>query len=174
MKRNIRLLLFILIALTAIAGAIFLDMRYKTNQPPDLKVFASDECDETLWEHVWKPGRLVRIADCISVTGVIVAKKPDDDGDIHYRLRLDKEYNVLLNDYNIRLQDSCLVVEVICYYPPQKPAAIRSCQGYENDVNTPEVGKRVKVTGTFVSDSNNGWNEIHPASSIRVLEDFFF
>ncbi len=61
----------------------------------------SAACDETLWNHVYKPSRLVVQEKCVTVTGTIVdatanqkthrkdGVRHEPDGDIHGWLKLD-------------------------------------------------------------------------------------
>jgi hypothetical protein len=37
-------------------------------------------------------------------------------------------------------------------------------------VQLPQIGERVKVTGSYVVDIHNGWKEIHPVSGIEQIK----
>jgi hypothetical protein len=77
--------------------------------------------------------------------GVIASSAPMSDGDCHIKVKVDAEYR--------GLGGSSLVTEVI----PKHRLPI------------PKVGSRVSVTGTWVRDVPNGWNELHPVWSFEVL-----
>jgi hypothetical protein len=70
------------------------------------------------------------------------------DGDVHVDLRPDPGYEHLLSDGNARVGGN-LVVEII----PQD----------RSRVAVPAEGARIEVVGPWVSDTQHGWNEIHPA-----------
>ena len=144
-----------------------------------LAIFASlsishtqNPCDGSLWKHVWKPSRLSIIDSCRTVTGVIVQRIPVPDGDEHLRLRLDPGQPDLLNEQNVKGEDSCLVLEIICHHIVLRPAARSYCKGCRNNVKVPKKGAHVRVTGTYVTDNekHHGWREIHPVYSIESIK----
>jgi hypothetical protein len=149
-------------------------------------------CDESLWNHVWYPSRLQVIDRCRVVTGVVENVSIRGDGDEHINLKLDSEYTNLLNQKNIDEQYGDLVLEVICKRPIRKMdefivctkedvneeghikvigacvLAFNACNGFKQDFEI-HVGEHVKVTGAYVLDSEHGWNEIHPITSIMKI-----
>lgn len=127
-------------------------------------------CDTTLWEHVYHAKRLVVIESCKSVTGVIISKKKEKDGDFHIRLRLDAGQEHLLNNKNYRNQDSCLILEPICVNEVTQENAKAACTGFINQVVIPKKGQHVRVTGAYVLDAKHGWTEIHPITKIEILK----
>ena len=67
-------------------------------------------CDATLWDHVYKPQRLIVKQKCISVAGTIVdatngkrhdGVRKEGDGDTHGWLKVDPQLRNLLNAGNI-------------------------------------------------------------------------
>ena len=72
------------------------------------------QCDQSLWEYVYNPGRLRVLEACISVTGTVEEVRKEADGDVHIRFRLDQEFESLLNEKNISRQQGDLVLEPIC------------------------------------------------------------
>jgi hypothetical protein len=48
-------------------------------------------------------------------------------------------------------------------------AAKAPCSGFHPQITIPGVGDRVRVTGAYVTDRDNGWNEIHPVMRIELL-----
>ena len=126
-------------------------------------------CDTSLWHHVYHQKRLVLKETCKEVLGTVISKKKEDDGDYHIKLRLDKGQAHLLNEKNLTIQDSCLVIEIICANGIKQKNAVECCQGFLNTIPIPKKGQHIKVTGSFVEDKKHGWNEIHPVSSIEVL-----
>ncbi len=126
-------------------------------------------CDASLWQHVYHDYRLHIIEKCKNVTGVVEFKRREKDGDWHIRLQLDSGQYGLLNEKNISEQHGCLVIELICACEVSQTDAVGSCEGFVNDVRVPEVGEHIRVTGSYVYDSQHGWNEIHPITKIVVL-----
>jgi hypothetical protein len=104
--------------------------------------------------------------ECMRVTGTIVLKRPEKDGDIHIQLKLDKQFLPLLDAENKSRQGGNLVLEPICVGPVTQADAIQPCQGLTNQVSIPKKGDHVAVTGTFVHDveGGHGWMEIHPVT----------
>lgn len=125
-------------------------------------------CDSKLWEHVYHKYRLKVIEECKTVTGTIEKIRKENDGDLHILLKLDDGQENLLNDGNIAKQHGDLVLEPICVNKVTQEDAIEPCLSYVNNVNIPSVGDRVNVTGSYVFDSEHGWNEIHPVTSIEI------
>ncbi len=136
------------------------------------KQFVATGCDPTLWDHVYHPQRLLVVEKCISVTGTIFHVKKEADGDDHIQLKLDTEYEKLLNDRNKAAQADCLVIEPICEHAVTQPDAKAACQDFHSTLEIPAKGAHVKVLGLYVWDTENpghGWMEIHPVSSISVI-----
>jgi hypothetical protein len=126
----------------------------------------TDECDRTLWDHVYNPSRLKVINDCVTTSGVISEIDADDDGDEHMLLHLDAGQESLASKKNFKKKGGDLVVEVVCAHPPTLKKAKGACRNYHATIKLPQQGEHVVVTGSFVNDTHNGWTEIHPASSI--------
>src|SRR5262245_28118541 len=73
---------------------------------------------KTLMKHVYNPDRLVEQKGCVTVTGVIVKKLREKDGDWHVRLKLDPGQDTdLINSVNRKRQGGNLVFEPICVLP---------------------------------------------------------
>ena len=136
-------------------------------------------CNADLWKHVYHPHRLIVKQDCISVTGKIVdatkGKKPDGvrhegDGDTHGWLKLDPEFENLLNSGNLSDEEGNLVFEIVCKFPVKQADAKTACKGYQADIAIPPVGSHVRIVGTYVQDTFHAqWMEIHPVTSITVV-----
>ena len=126
------------------------------------------ECDSTLWKYVYNPTRLKIIKKCLTVTGVIEESNADDDGDQHMLLKLDAGQKDLLTSKNLKKKNGYLVIEAICMNKINKSKVGDACKGYINHIQIPEVGKHVKVTGSYVIDTHNGWAEIHPITKIKI------
>src|SRR5438309_338229 len=136
-------------------------------------------CDPILWNHVYHPLRLIVKQQCVTVAGTIVdataGKKSDGvrhegDGDTHGWLKVDPEFENLLNAGNISDEDGNLVFEVICRFPVTQKDARSACQGYTDHIVLPPVGSRVRIAGSYVQDTFHAkWNEIHPVTSITVI-----
>jgi hypothetical protein len=136
------------------------------------------QCDAALWTHVYHPQRLIVKNQCQSVTGTIVdatnGKKHDGvrheaDGDTHGWLKLDPEFESLLNAGNISDEGGNLVFEIVCRFPVRQADAKTACLNYTDQVTLPPVGTHVRIVGTYVQDTFHAkWMEIHPVTSITV------
>jgi hypothetical protein len=89
---------------------------------------SSDQCDQSLWDHVYNPSRLQVVDYCRSVSAIIESIRTERDGDFHIRVKLDPEFSDLINSANINGQFSDLVVEPICVNKVTQASAISACQ----------------------------------------------
>ena len=136
-------------------------------------------CDSTLWSHVYHPTRLIVKTACVTVTGTLVdatsgqqgdGVRHEADGDTHGWLKLDPQFQSMLNAGNRNAEGGNLVFEIICRYPVTQKDAQSACTAYTDHVQLPPVGSHVSVTGTFVQDTFHAqWNEIHPVTDVRVV-----
>jgi uncharacterized protein YraI len=136
-------------------------------------------CDASLWDHVYHSQRLIVNKQCTAVTGTIVdatAGKESDgvrhegDGDTHGWLKVDSEFQSLLNAGNKSDEGGNLVFEIVCRFPVKQADAKAACQGYTDKVKLPSVGSHVRIVGTYVQDTFHAkWMEIHPVTSITVI-----
>jgi hypothetical protein len=101
---------------------------------------------------VYSPGRLKVISPCRWIRGTVKEVERRHDGDLHLLLRADSGYVRFLNVTNVN--QGGLVVEIM---PGQH-------------LPRPVVGERVAVLGTWVYDTHNDWNEIHPVWGMRYLD----
>jgi hypothetical protein len=116
---------------------------------------------------------------CATVTGTIVdataGKQPDGvrheaDGDSHGWLKVDPEFENLLNAGNLSDEGGNLVFEIICKFRVSQQDAKAACTNYTDQVSLPPVGSHVQIVGTLVQDSFHAqWMEIHPVTRITVL-----
>lgn len=139
------------------------------------------QCDKTLWtDHLYNPQRLVVKKDCTVVTGTIVdatnGKRSDGirheaDGDTHGWLKLDSQFENLLNAGNKSNEGGNMVFEVVCkFHVTQADAEAKCPPTYTSPVEIPAVGSHVRVVGVYVQDTNHAkWMEIHPVTSITVI-----
>ena len=104
---------------------------------------------------IYSPDRLQVIAPCRWFRGTVVQVEDRSDGDKHLLLRPDPGYTKFLNVTNVN--DGGLVVEIV---PGQK-------------LPIPAVEDHVAIFGTWVLDTHNDWNEIHPVWGIRYLSRGF-
>lgn len=154
-----------------------------TNRPSASTPPPTETCDASITTHVYHPNRLIVKQECISVTGTIVdatatqsKHQPDGtrhehDGDTHGWLKVDPEFQNLLNAGNMNDEDGNLVFEIICRFPVTQADAKTACQGYADHVNLPQVGSHVRIVGRYVQDTfHDKWNEIHPVTSITVIQ----
>ncbi len=141
----------------------------KQGSKGDLSQYAASGCDASLWDHVYNPKRLKRLAPCLAVTGVITESSADPDGDQHFLLRLDPGQESLVNKRNRKKKGGDIVLEIVCANPTTMKKVKSACAGYTNRIPIPAVGAHVRATGTYVIDSHNGWAEIHPVSKLQAM-----
>jgi len=143
---------------------------------------SGETCDPTLEAHVYHPQRLIVKQPCIAVTGTIVdatatetVKQPDGvrhekDGDTHGWLKVDPQFENLLNAGNISDEGGNLVFEIVCRFPVTQADAKAACKSYTDRVKLPPLGAHVRIVGRYVQDTFHAkWNEIHPVTSITVV-----
>jgi len=147
-----------------IAFIVIAKFRYPGKAPVRL---SAENCNAELWKHVYEAERLKVIEACTAVEGRVVSVHRASDGDLH--IGLDPDQRSVLNLKNMMHADSKLVVEVICDHTPTGSNMKADCGGFHYDVMVPKVGDRVRVTGAYVTDRDNGWNEIHPVTRIEAL-----
>jgi hypothetical protein len=126
------------------------------------------DCDPEIWKSVYNPSRLKVIKDCITVSGVITESHAEADGDQHLLLKPDAGNENLLTRKNLKNKKGNLVIEAICVNNISEKKVGDACKGYVNHITIPSVGAHVKVSGSLVLDTHNGWNEIHPISKIVI------
>lgn len=126
---------------------------------------------ESLKAHIYDPERLVPTGKgCITVTGRIIAKIPEADGDFHYRMKLDPgQGNGLINSKNnTKHFKRFLVFEPLCIGKVTQQDAKAACRRFHQRITLPNKGDRVSVTGLHMLDMEHGWLEIHPVTKIVV------
>jgi hypothetical protein len=110
--------------------------------------------------HVYHPNRLIGKRQCTTVTGTIVdatnGKEHDGvrheaDGDTHGWLKVDSEFDSLLNAGNKNEEGGNLVFEIVCKFPVTQSDAKTACQNYTEHVTIPAVGSHVQIVQ---ADSN--------------------
>jgi hypothetical protein len=146
----------------------------------DVAVMLSGACNVGLWKHVYRgdnataKDRLVVIDPCRTVTGKIINAVAEDDGDWHIRLKLDPQFESMLNAKNKSGQKGYLVVEPMCANKVTQKSTLDEgvCTHWSQDVYVAKTmkGRRVEVTGAFVNDTEHGWNEIHPVTKITMIQ----
>ena len=148
---------------------------FRAQQSPEVSrpPTAAAQCDQSLWEHVYNPGRLQVLEPCISVTGIVEEVRKESDGDVHILFRLDQQFESLLNEKNILRQQGDLVLEPICQGTVRQADAAEPCSQYSGPYFEPKVGQRYQVWGTYVHDADHGWNELHPVSSMQPIQTIF-
>ena len=102
---------------------------------------------------VYHPYRLQVIAPCRWFRGRVTTIRHEEDGDYHVDVAPDPGFGRYLVHDNYTEQGGSLVTEVM---PGQ-------------GLPIPSSGEHVAVFGTWVLDTDHGWNEIHPIWAIRYL-----
>lgn len=118
-------------------------------------------------EHVYHPQRLVLRDPCTTVSGTIEEIRPESDGDYHILMRVDPQYEGMLNDSNRRNQRGDLVLEIVCGRRATGTAPIAACAGADPSAMLPALNSHVVATGAYVFDSTHGWLELHPVWDVR-------
>jgi len=157
-----RITLVVRVALIALF--LMARLRYAGKAPVTLP---AEHCDPDLWMHVYEKERLHVVAECTAVEGRVVSLHAASDGDLH--IALDPERKSVLNLVNVMHAHGALVVEVICEHPPADAVDKAACGAFHSQITIPHVGDRVRVTGAYVTDRDNGWNEVHPVTRIEIL-----
>ncbi|HKG98653.1 MAG TPA: hypothetical protein VKA97_12600 [Pyrinomonadaceae bacterium] len=131
--------------------------------------FHTEGCDESLWSHIYNPGRLEVLNKCISVTGTVARVKKEADGDYSIQLMPDKGYEGLLNEHNFDRQEGALVVRAICQTKDKDKK--EECKNFDKQIEIPARGAHVRVTGSYVLNRTTiySWAEIYPATTITVI-----
>ncbi len=128
------------------------------------------DCDTSLWKYVYNRERLEVTDICKTVTGVIEESSADEDGDQHMLLKLDNGQEELLTKKNTKKKQGDLVIEAVCANKTTLGKVGNTCNGYINKIQIPKLGEHVKVTGSLVIDTHNGWAEIHPITKMEILK----
>ncbi|MER5175526.1 MAG: hypothetical protein ABJB76_03460 [Candidatus Nitrosocosmicus sp.] len=128
----------------------------------------AQQCDNSLWDHVYLAKIRLSIQElCISISGTIMNRTPQLDGDIHLLIKLDPKFTNMLTPANFEHLRGLLVVEPVCQSNPINPLSIESCQGFHHNIDIPADGTHVIITGSYVLENRHGgWAEIHPVTSI--------
>jgi hypothetical protein len=131
--------------------------------------FHAEGCDESLWSHIYNPGRLEVIDRCVSITGTVVKVSKEEGGDYAIQIAVDKNYEILLNNQNFDRQDGNLVARLICQHKDKEKK--QECSNFNKTIETPAKGARVRVTGSYVLNRTtiNAWAEIYPVTSITPV-----
>ena len=162
MSRGSRLTMVLLLAVAVLLLAARL--RYPGRATVRLPASA---CDADLWRHVNERQRLQVIETCTVVAGKVVSLHRAADGDLH--IALDPDDKSVMNLINVVHGRSTLVIEVICEHSPADADEQAVCGDFHSQVTIPGKGDRVRITGSYVTDRDSGWREIHPVSRIEVL-----
>ncbi|HET8892316.1 MAG TPA: hypothetical protein VFQ41_25700 [Candidatus Angelobacter sp.] len=146
--------------------ALFIAARLRYPGKATVKLPPAD-CNADLWKHVYSPDRLRVIEACTAVEGRVASVHRAADGDLH--IGLDPEQKSILNLTNVFHAKRHLIVEVVCDHASSNNEASAACSGYTSQIAAPRVGDQIRVTGAYVTDRDNGWNEVHPVTRIETL-----
>jgi hypothetical protein len=88
------------------------------------------------------------------------------------RLRVDPQSKKLLNSKKMTGQKGFLVVEPMVKKVKQQDTIDEGVRtGFKQGMYKSSMhSKRVSVTGVYSQDMEHGWREIHPVTSIRLLQ----
>ncbi len=125
-----------------------------TRTPHRPKDHQNPRCPSSALRGVYHPYRLVVLGTCRTFKGIVIAVKPEADGDHHVLVRPDPGFGGYLNHDNRTEQHGGLVTETM---PGQH-------------FPLPYVGEHIAIYGTWVYDQDHGWREIHPIWAITYLD----
>ena len=150
-------LLFVVIVATT--GSLSWYLNYASNcKDPD-----------SISSHVYSPSRLQIVRACLTVSGTVAVGgiDPNPDGDIHVNLRVDPQYQYLVNDGDKQYQGGTLLLEIICAHSVAPLQLPMECQSYNNTIPIPAANQHITVTGPYILDTNHyNWAEIHPVYTL--------
>ena len=135
-----------------------------------IRVVHFQGCDTSLWQHIYHSQRLRVIESCTQVSGVLETVLKEKDGDYHLRLKLDNQYLNLLNEKNISDQHGDLVLEPVCENQITQADAVSACKNFHGTIVIPPINTHISVLGSYVLDTEHGWMEIHPVTSLNVIK----
>lgn len=121
-------------------------------------------CTASLWQHIYHTARLHVISPCRTLAGTVREVIREADGDVHVWIVPDPAY-VTLARGGIH---GWMTAEIICHGSVIQADAVAACAGYSSPLTVPVTGDHVKVTGSYVLDTDHGWTEIHPVSKISI------
>ena len=110
-----------------------------------------------IFDGVDRQARFSVLSTCEKAVGIVNDMKStrEDDGDYQFNLELEPQYKLLLNNENSKQVQGMLVIEIT----PQD----------QKSVPVPKNGDKIEVYGAWVTDNPHGWNEIHPAWKVTIL-----
>jgi len=113
----------------------------------------SVSCPGTPLLGVYHSYRLRVLGTCRWFVGTVVAVRSEADGDRHVDVLPAKGYRGFLDAGDLQSQHGGLLLEIM---PGQH-------------LTVPTEGERIAAFGTWVYDTDHGWNEMHPVWAIRTL-----
>lgn len=126
-------------------------------------------CDPGLWQHIYNRSRLQQLRLCSTVTGTIIGMRTEKDGDVHTFLKVDPQFDSMLNAMNRTHQKNTLIIEPVCVGTVAQADAKKACRGFHQSFPDLKVGNYVEVTGVYVLDRQHGHNELHPVTSVTKI-----
>jgi hypothetical protein len=131
-------------------------------------------CDTKFEQFTYHPARLHRLANCITATGTIIKIKQEPDGDDHIQIKLDPQFQTLMNAANRDTANAItrgyFIIEPDCVGGPVTQADAQGpCKGAVPPPGFPllKVGAHLAITGPWVLDADHGHNEIHPIELVQ-------
>lgn len=114
-----------------------------------------------IFDGVDRQARFSILSTCEKAVGTVHDMKEarENDGDYQFNLELETQYKQLLNNENNKQVQGMLIIE------------ITSQDQQSSAVQIPKNGDKIEVYGTWVTDNPHGWNEIHPAWKVTILNE---
>ena len=158
--KTIKLVISISIFLIVIATLIYSYTNYFGPQYVLQINQDTENCKQgNIFEGVDRQARFSVLSTCEKAVGIVHDMKEtrEDDGDYQFNLELESQYRQLLNNENKKQVQDMLVIEII------------SKDQQSDAIHIPKNGEKIEVYGALVTDNPHGWNEIHPAWKITIL-----
>jgi hypothetical protein len=148
-----------LIAVVVLGGGLIAYAKYFGPQTV-MQTNTDSSCRQgNIMDGVDRQARFTVLSTCEKAIGIVhdMTSAKQDDGDYQFNIDVQPEYKHLLNNENSKQVNGMLVVEII-----PKDQSI-------SGITIPKDNDTIQVYGAWVTDNPHGWNEIHPAWSVKVL-----
>jgi hypothetical protein len=151
-----------------------------SEKPPTIEPnLGAGGCRQLWSDGLRRPSRFTLVAPCITLTGTVRRRIPEEDGDVHVLVEVDVPYEeAVLNTANREFQHGMLVVEIEPWQRGETSTAsgAAAVNGRSPSPFCPQAcdlqpGQRVRITSAIVTDNEDehGWNEAHSPANVEIL-----
>jgi len=158
--KTIKPVILISIFLVVIVGSIYSYTKYFGPQSVLQTNHDEQNCKQgNIFDGVDRQARFSVLSTCEKIIGIVYDMKEtrENDRDYQFNLELESQYKQLTNNENNKQVQGMLIIKII------------SEDQQSNTMHVPKNEDKVKVYGALITDNPYGWNEIHPAWKITVL-----